>query len=156
MIADLPVRLATPADAQQIAEMSRDAIEYGLPWRWTPARVARAIRDPETNVVVVREDDRVIAFGIMGYTADDAHLLLLAVQPERRRLGIASTLLVWLEDVARAAGASRIRVESRRQNEAARCFYSDHGYHERSLQPRMYSGLADGVLLEKWLRSASP
>jgi ribosomal-protein-alanine N-acetyltransferase len=118
--------------------------------------VARTIRDPENNVVVVREAGRVTGFGIMGYSADDAHLLLLAVHHERRRAGIASALLLWLEGVARAAGASRIRVESRRQNEPARCFYSDHGYHERSFQPRMYSGVADGVLLEKWLRSAAP
>jgi ribosomal-protein-alanine N-acetyltransferase len=152
MIADLPVQLATSADALQIAEMSRDYIEYGLPWGWTERRVLRSIRSPETNVAVVREHDQVIGFGIMGHTEEDAHLLLLAVRHDRRRGGIATRILLWLEDVARAAGARRIRVESRQQNVAARCFYSEHGYHERTLRKRMYSGLADGVLLEKWLR----
>lgn len=153
MIADVPIQLATRADARQIAEMSRDTIEYGLPWGWTESRVARAILDPEMNVVVVREAGRVAGFGIMGYLQDDAHLLLLAVRPERRRSGIASAILLWLEQVAQAAGAAKIRVESREENLAARHFYNEHGYHERALRKRMYSGSADGVLLEKWLRT---
>ena len=39
-------------------------------------------------------------------------------------------------------------------NEAARSFYNEHGYHERDVAPRMYSGRLDGVRLEKWLRVA--
>jgi len=152
MIADVPLQLALESDAGQIAEMSREYIEYGLPWGWTVGRVTRAIRDANTNVVVVRGGPRVEGFGIMGYTEDDAHLLLLAVHEDRRRAGIASAILVWLEDVARAAGAKRVRVESRRRNGAARCFYNEHGYHELVFRPRMYSGMVDGVLFEKWLR----
>jgi ribosomal-protein-alanine N-acetyltransferase len=153
MIADIPVQMASAADAAQIAAMSRDEIEYGLPWGWTERRVARAIASPGTNVVVVRESARVAGFGIMGYNDDDAHLLLLAVRPDRRRAGIASAILGWLEDVARAAGAARIRVEARWDNDAARCFYSEHGYTEKAIQRRWYSGTVDGVLMEKWLRA---
>jgi [ribosomal protein S18]-alanine N-acetyltransferase len=153
MLAQPDVQLAQPADAAQIAELSRVHIEYGLPWGWTPARVMRSIRHPASNVAVVREETRVVGFGIMRYTDEDAHLLLLAVQPDRRRRGIASAIVNWLEDVARAAGARRVRVESRRQNEAARCLYNEHGYHERAIRGGMYAGSVDGVLLEKWLRT---
>src|SRR5687768_14390500 len=114
MIADVAIRFATLADAAGIAHMSRDAIEQGLPWRWTPARVRRNIRDPNTNVVVVGEKDALVAFGIMFYAEDDAHLLLLAVRGNRQRGGIGSAVLLWLEEAARAAGARRIRVEARR------------------------------------------
>ena len=31
------IRLATSQDAALIAEMSRDYIEHGLGWSWTPA-----------------------------------------------------------------------------------------------------------------------
>jgi [ribosomal protein S18]-alanine N-acetyltransferase len=155
MIADVPVRIATAADAAGIAAMSRDYIEYGLPWGWTEARVTRSIRDPDANVVVVTEPERIIGFGIMRYNKDDAHLLLMAVHHERRRAGIASALLLWLEAVARVAGAKRIRVEARQENVAARNFYSEHGYHERAIRQRMYSGVVHGVQLEKWLRAAA-
>lgn len=154
MIAEVAVRLATLADAVGIATMSRDTIEHGLPWTWQPPRVARAIRDPETNVVVVGEPGSLVAFGIMSYLEDDAHLLLFAVRAIERRQGIGSAILLWLEAVARAAGAKRIRVEARRENVAARSFYSEHGYHERIISKGMYSGAVDGVRLEKWLRDA--
>jgi ribosomal-protein-alanine N-acetyltransferase len=155
MIADVAIRFATRADAAAIARMSRDYIEHGLPWSWTVGRVTRSIEDPNTNVVVVGDPGAIVAFGIMFYAEDDAHLLLLAVRGARQRSGIGSAVLLWLENAARSAGASRIRVEARRDNAAARNFYSEHGYHERVIKAEMYSGVLDGVCLEKWLRGVA-
>lgn len=154
MITHQAIRFATPADAAAIAALSRDEIEHGLPWTWQAARVRNAIADPETNVVVVGPAGAVVAFGIMFYADDDAHLLLFAVHRSQQRRGVGSALLQWLEAAAQAAGAKRIRVEARMDNEAARSFYNEHGYHEGDLAPRMYSGRLDGVRLEKWLRDA--
>lgn len=153
MHADVTVRLATIHDATDIAAMSRDYIESGLPWRWRFERVAHAINDPETNVAVVGPEDAIAAFGIMSYIDDDAHLLLFAVRRAKQRQGIGSALLCWLESVACSAGVRRIRVEARRDNLAARSFYNEHGYHETVLAEAMYSGIVDGVRLVKWLRA---
>jgi ribosomal-protein-alanine N-acetyltransferase len=152
VIADVAIRLATVADAAQIAAMSRDHIEHGLPWRWTTKRVAHAIEDRNTNAVVVGEPGAIEAFGIMSFTNEDAHLLLFAVDRASQRRGLGSAVLLWLETAARSAGAQRIRVEARRENDAARCFYNEHGYHERAIKRAMYSGQVDGIQLEKWLR----
>lgn len=154
MTIDPPVTLARPADATAIAVLSRDLIEYGLDWRWRPERIARAIRDANTNVAVARQGEAVVGFGIMKYADDDAHLLLFAVAAVRQRQGIGSAILRWLEAAAQAAGTRRILVEARRENAAARCFYNERGYHERVLEPGMYGGAVDGVRLEKWLRAA--
>jgi ribosomal-protein-alanine N-acetyltransferase len=156
MIADVEIRFATPADATGIAALSRDNIEQGLPWGWRQERVGKAINDPETNVVVVGTQGVVVGFGIMTYPDDEAHLLLLAVRRESRRRGIGSAILDWLEAVAATAGVQRIRLEARRDNLAAREFYCAHGYHEREIRQAMYSGIVDGVRLEKWLRQELP
>jgi ribosomal-protein-alanine N-acetyltransferase len=156
VISDLDLRLAVAADAAAIAALSRDEIEHGLPWRWRAPRVRHAIDDPATNVVVAGPPGELRGFGIMSYGDDDAHLLLLAVRRGWRRRGVGSALLEWLEAAARAAGARRIRLEARRDNEAARSFYNERGYHERDLAPRMYGGRLDGVHLEKWLRAREP
>lgn len=153
MLADTTIRLADDGDAEPIAALSRELIEHGLPWRWRPARIRRAIRAADTNVVVAGPAGAPQGFGIMAYRDDQAHLLLFAVAPAHQRQGLGTALLRWLEDVARAAGAQRIRVEARRENVAARCFYNEHGYHERELEPAMYAGVVDGVRLEKWLRA---
>ncbi len=148
-IADVNVRLARTADAADIAAMSRDYIEHGLPWTWTEGRVAAAIGDPDTNVVVVGDLSAITAFGIMSYPNDDAHLLLFAVRRSQQRRGVGSAVLRWLEEAARAAGAKRIRVECRRDNAAARNFYCEHGYAELRLTPKFYRGVKDGIHLEK-------
>ena len=152
MITDASIRLANPADAAEIAALSRDQIEQGLGWSWTTARVARAIRDPETNVAVVRDTRSLLAFGIMSYRDQAAHLLLFAVRESHQRLGIGSAILRWLEDVAREAGIRQIHVECRRNNSVARNFYGEHGYHEHVITPGYYQGVEDAVRMEKWLR----
>jgi len=149
---DPPIRLASPGDATDIAEMSREFIEHGLPWSWHPSRVARAILSADMNVAIVRVQGRLVAFGIMEYLEEDAHLVLFAVHASKQRQGVGSALLRWLERSARIAGAKRIRLEARRDNVAARSFYNEHGYHERAIKSRMYSGVVDGVRMEKWLR----
>jgi ribosomal-protein-alanine N-acetyltransferase len=149
---DLHIQLASTSDAVDIAEMSRHLIEHGLPWSWRAPRVARAIASPDTNVAVLREKDELVGFGIMEYWDEDAHLVLFAVRPDRQRQGVGTRVLAWLEACAAVAGSQRIRVEARRDNIAARNFYSERGYHEVQLERRMYSAMLDGIHLEKWLR----
>lgn len=153
MTADPPVRLALAEDAHDIAAMSRDLIERGLPWTWRASRVLRAILSPETNVAVVRVEGELMGFGIMEYLETDAYLALFAVRAARQRQGIGRLLLEWLEASARAAGAERIRVEARRDNVPARSFYNELGYHELAIRRGRYSDGVDGVVLEKWLRT---
>lgn len=151
MITDAAVQLATFADAEEIAALSRDHIEQGLGWSWTAGRVLRSIRDPDTNVAVVRERDSIVAFGIMCYREEMAHLLLFAVRDSHQRRGFGSLVLRWLEAVAQSSGVTRIEVECRRDNAGARNFYGEHGYHEHVISRGYYRGIEDAVRLEKWL-----
>jgi [ribosomal protein S18]-alanine N-acetyltransferase len=149
------VSLAVATDAVEIAAMSRELIEQGLPWTWRPERVASAIKSASTNVAVVRDGKKLVAFGIMEYLEDDAYLVLFAVRRLKQRQGLGTMVLRWLEESAIAAGASRVSVDTRRDNEPARCFYNEHGYHEVRIKARSYSGLVDQVRLEKWLRAGA-
>ena len=148
------IRLAGPDDAQDIAAMSRELIEHGLPWTWRPSRVRRAIGSPDTNVAVMREPGGIVAFGVMEYLESDAYLALLAVDRAHQRRGIGSAVLRWLEASAAVAGAQRIRLHARWDNIAGRAFYNEHGYHEVTIQPERYGASVDGIRLEKWLRAA--
>src|ERR1700747_2039281 len=94
---DLSLRLARPREAVAVAKLSRDLIEYGLRWRWTPERVAASIHAPNVNVLVACDHEKLAGFAIMRYGDDDAHLDLLAVTPPYRRAGIGRQLLEWLQ-----------------------------------------------------------
>ena len=98
------------------------------------------------------DGDRLVGFGVMAYRDEAAHLNLFAVVPPWRRRGVGTALLAWLEKVARTAGLEAIRLEARRDNEAALLFYDRHGYTVTAEVIGMYQGLEDGVKLEKMLR----
>ena len=147
------IRLASGADAPAIADMSRQYIEYGLGWSWTAARIAAAIQDESTNVAVVHLSDGVVAFGIMHYGERTAHLALLAVHPMRRKQGIATRLLSWLEKCADTAGIERVSVEARSDNPAAIAFYQKHGYAQVDRLAKYYRGVLDALRFEKTLRA---
>ncbi|MGH8726280.1 MAG: GNAT family N-acetyltransferase, partial [Burkholderiales bacterium] len=137
----ISIRLAEPRDAQAIAAMSRDFVESGLGWKYDAARVLRALRDRDTLAVVACEGAKtgprgaVAGFAIMEFGDERAHLVLLAVRPSHRRLGIGQRLLDWLLESARAAGMASIHLELRTGNDAARRFYRAMGFYETVLVP---------------------
>ena len=145
------VSLAAAADARRIAEMSRDHVESGLGWSWTPARVLKAIHDSSTNVAVVREKGGVLGFGIMRYGEQRAHLTLLAVLPAERRRGLGAVLVSWLEQSARIAGLEFVQLEARADNPGAIAFYRALGYEPAGSQPGYYRGEVDATRFEKRL-----
>ena len=152
----LNLQLATQADALEIARMSRDLIEQGLGWSWTPRRVLRSVVDPQTNVVVALNVSNLLGFGIMKYHEEEAHLLLLAVHPAVVRRGVGSRLLAWLEKAAITAGVGQVYLEVRASNAAARAFYRRAGYAEIQHLPGYYQGQEPAVRLAKdlWLDQA--
>lgn len=150
------IRLATPGDARAIAEMSREQIESGLAWTWTPERVRGAIRDDSTNVVVAMEGALLVGFGIMKYADEKAHLSLLAVAPQRRESGVGGKLLDWLEASAMAAGITRIELEARADNLGALAFYGLRGFRRFATVHGYYQGRIDALRLAKNLGEREP
>ena len=147
----LDLQLATARDVAAITTMSRDLIEIGLGWSWTPARVLRALASEDTNVLVARVPDHVVGFGIMQYQEWTAHLDLLAVAPDRRRRGLGRRLVGWLEEVAEVAGAVAVYVEARASRAGTLAFYRRLGYVELERLPGYYSGREDAIRLAKAL-----
>ena len=132
--------LARPTDAREIAEMSRDLIEQGLTWSWTPARVQHFICGTDSSVVVARRERRIAAFGVMHYGDDVAHLNLLAVATAHRRQGLGRQLMGWLTTTAIEAGVFRINLEVRSRNDEARIFYESLGFDALNVVQGYYQG----------------
>jgi len=149
----LILRAAHRSEAGAIATMSRLHVEYGLNWRWTPARVRRYIRDSETMVLVASMDGVIEGFAIMKFRDDEAHLFLLAVQPKARKSGIGRALLEWLEKSCRTAGMQQIRLELRASNRAAKQFYERMGFRFVSQVAQYYDRREAAVIMAKSLLS---
>ena len=163
----ITIRLAEQRDVQIIAAMSRDFIEAGLGWKYDAPRVRRAIRDRETLAAVACESGKsaaaraaLAAFSIMEFGEERAHLVLLAVRPSHRRLGIGQKLLEWVLESARVAGIASVHLELRASNDAARRFYRAMGFYETVLVPGYYrsgEGRKEGALrMLRVLRQPGP
>jgi ribosomal-protein-alanine N-acetyltransferase len=154
-IREVTIRLARPDDAQDIALMSRDLIESGLGWSWTRARVSRSISNRDTLSVAMCRGTRLIAFAIMFFGDEHAHLNLLAVRPEFQRLGLGTRLIRWLEESAHVAGIRAIHLEVRARNQHARRFYRRLGFLEMALLPKYYRGVEAAVWMARDLHTTS-
>jgi ribosomal-protein-alanine N-acetyltransferase len=152
----ITVRLAEARDAQAIALMSRDLVESGLGWKYDSARVLKAMRDRETLAPVACDRGRIAGFAIMEFGDERAHLVLLAVRPAHRRLGIGRRLLEWLVESARSAGIASLHLELRAGNEAGKGFYRAMGFDETIVVPGYYRGREAAVRMIRVLRSTAP
>lgn len=151
------LRLARASDAPVMASMSRDLIEVGLAWRYSPQRIAALIDESECVALVACDGAELLGFAVMQFGDERAHLSLLCVQAARQRRGIGRRLLEWLLESARVAGIASIHLELRADNEAALRFYRALGFSETILVPGYYEGrLAARRMVRVLRRAAAP
>ena len=138
-------------DAGALARLSRDLIEYGLSWSWRPSRISAAIRDPETEVVVARDDDELLGFSLthFDFTRHRAHLALLAVVPRHRRRGLGGGLVEWNLELARRGGVRTMLLEVRTAAGDARAFYHELGWTETGRLRGYYQGREDALRMAR-------
>ncbi len=152
----IKIQPAQAGDAQLIAEWSRRLVEVGLPWTWTPARVERHLRHPESLALIARLPGRehavMAGFAIMHFGDDIAHLNLLAVDHRWQRRGVGRALMEWLTESAVTAGTFTMCLEVRARNPVALLFYRALGFEETGRVPRYYSGREDALRLSRDLR----
>lgn len=137
---DAELRLARRRDARTIANLSRDLIESGLEWRWTPKRVEAAVANTEVLALVAETRVEVSGFGLMEFHTHHAHLALFAVRESHQRSGVGTRLLNWMTESARTAGCDKIVLEVRSTNDGARAFYERQGYEADKVLEGYYDG----------------
>ncbi len=150
------LRLARLGDAPRIATMSRTLIEAGLPWSWTPRRVANHMRSREHLSVIAADGGELAGFVLAQFGSRAVHLALLGVAPAHQRGGLGRQLVSWVEESASVAGLFLMQLEVRASNQQARRFYASLGYRETTRSAGYYSGVEDAIRLERDLAVASP
>jgi [ribosomal protein S18]-alanine N-acetyltransferase len=105
--------------------------------------------------LILEEDGAVSGYVGLKLVSDEAHIMTIAVRPERRRQGFARTLVeAALADPA-SAGARRVYLEVRQSNAEARALYGSLGFVETGLRLGYY-GDEDALLMTLDLRNRRP
>jgi [ribosomal protein S18]-alanine N-acetyltransferase len=155
-MSQIALRLARLGDAPRIANASRILIEAGLPWSWTPRRVATHMRAREHLTVIAANGGELAGFVLAQFGSSAVHVALLGVAPGYQRLGLGKKLVSWVEESASVAGLFMMQLEVRASNQQARRFYARLGYRETSRTVGYYSGVEDAIRLERDLAVTSP
>ena len=92
-MSELALRLARLGDAPRIANLSRTLIEAGLPWSWTPRRVAAHMRSREHLTVIATDGGELAGFVLAQFGSRAVHVALLGVAPAYQRHGLGRQLI---------------------------------------------------------------
>ena len=147
----MTIRPATAADldavvALELTCLGADAWSRGL----VEQGIAAAL--PTVSYLVAEVDGpggTVVGHAVASAAGDDAELQRIAVDPGYRRRGLASHLLVAVEELAARDGATRLLLEVREDNTTAAAFYESRGFVEVGRRRGYYRDGAAAVVLGK-------
>ena len=130
-------RVTSDADLDQVAAL--EAACFTNPW--TRAMLEREVKGSTTaRVYVLRlASGAVAAFCTCWLIVDELHINTIAVEPGRRRAGLATTLMQHVMEDAAASGARRATLEVRASYGPARQLYAKLGFVEAGLRPLYYT-----------------
>jgi ribosomal-protein-alanine N-acetyltransferase len=136
-----PMR-ASDLDAVQRIEQA----SFSTPW---PAYAYR--QEIETNrmahYIVARAGSDVVGFAGIWLMVDQAHITTFAVDPDWRRKGVGSQMILALLRMSRTLGARNATLEVRLSNVAARRLYERFGFRPVGVRPRYYTDNGEDALI---------
>jgi ribosomal-protein-alanine N-acetyltransferase len=142
MIAQLVQGNSDHLDAVMLVMSAAFPSQYGE--AWTRSQCAGIL--PMTGVkLVLAEDgeDNVVGFSLYRTIAGDSELLLLAVHPKARGIGIGRLLLSHFIEDSKKNGADRIHLEVRDGNSAVDV-YRAAGFEQVNRRRNYYHGRGGG------------
>ncbi|MFL6729832.1 MAG: ribosomal protein S18-alanine N-acetyltransferase [Sphingomicrobium sp.] len=123
-----PVRIerGTSDDLDAVMEVMEPAFGTQFGEAWTRSQCAGILPMAGVSLTLARDGSERSAagFSLVRTVADEAELLLLAVNPTHRRRGIGRRLLDDFVDHARSCGARRVHLEVRDGNPAIEMYRS--------------------------------
>jgi ribosomal-protein-alanine N-acetyltransferase len=92
-------------------------------------------------------DGEIVGFVGIWLMVDEAHIVTIAVRPDRRRERLGELLLCATVDLARAVHASAVTLEVRLSNVVAQNLYEKYGFLKVGRRPRYYSDNHEDALI---------
>jgi [ribosomal protein S18]-alanine N-acetyltransferase len=121
---------------------------------WTQGNFADSLEAGYHCWIIERGRD-LAGYGVVSVAAGEAHLLNITISPEWQRMGYGGELTEFLLKLARDYGATRIYLEVRPSNTAARRLYARSGFTEIAVRRAYYpapDGREDAIVMERSLK----
>ena len=131
----LHIRPLRGSDLEAVARIERQS--FLTPWN-TQAYVTE-IANLNAVYLVALADGVLVAYGGLWVIMDEAHITTIAVDVDRRGAKIGERLLVQMLTAAHQKGATRVTLEVRANNDAARRLYEKYGFVWVAVRKGYYS-----------------
>ena len=148
------VRAAERADLLEVHRIEQTV--FPQPWPFSALESYLG----EDGFLVAETEDPTTAPTVAGYVVADTvpnhgtplgHVKDLAVRPDHRRQGVATTLLSRALGVLAATGAGSVKLEVRADNDGAQRLYRAFDFEHRKTIPNYYSNGANAYVMVRLL-----
>ena len=138
------IRAAVPTDAQQMAEL--DKVCFTVPWSLDSFEQELAAND-RAIYIVAEKDGQLAGYAGMWQILDEGHITNVAVAPEQRRQGIATSVLAALIAEGGRRGIRAFTLEVRASNVAAQELYRGFGFQSAGIRPGYYEDNKEAAVI---------
>jgi ribosomal-protein-alanine N-acetyltransferase len=105
-----------------------------------------AISEPPVTTEIAGSE-RIVGFVGMWFMVDDAHIVTIAVEEERRRMGLGEMLLIAATELAQRRNQEVLTLECRASNLAAQALYEKYGFRKVGVRKRYYTDNDEDALI---------
>jgi [ribosomal protein S18]-alanine N-acetyltransferase len=144
------LRAVRPGDLDAIAAIEDRA--YAFPWTLT--NFADSIV-ADYDFWAIESSAGILAYALVMWLPEEAHLLNITVDPERQGLGLGRNFLTWILKDVQARGADSLMLEVRVSNPSALSLYLSLGFTQigirKSYYPSWNNTREDALVLSKTL-----
>jgi ribosomal-protein-alanine acetyltransferase len=138
------VRLGTPEDIPSIIVLERQSTSAA---QWSEESYRQIFQQPVRIALVIDDEGPIRSFLIARITCEECELENIVVASSSQRRGLGSKLMQELIAVARAHGATRIFLEVRESNVAARSLYENCGFTISGRRKSYFADPAEDAVL---------
>jgi ribosomal-protein-alanine N-acetyltransferase len=139
--AAVEIRRLTYADLPQVVAIERRA--FTTPW--SLAMFVLELSKPSGICLAAMVENELAGYMVCSRYDTVWHVMNIAVEPERRRRGIGSALIVALLD--RVGADARITLEVRRSNTGAVALYERFGFRSAGVRRRYYADNGEDAVI---------
>jgi [ribosomal protein S18]-alanine N-acetyltransferase len=125
-----------------------EAVSYPRPWsHGVFESEIEQMRAGSRYYVVARRARQIVGYAGLWFSAGEAHVTNVAVQPEARRGGIATHLLLALAEEGRRRECTAWTLEVRVSSTGAQELYRRFGFVPAGIRPRYYENTEDAIVM---------
>ncbi len=133
------LRLGGVDDLDAVMRIMNEAFQPCFGEAWTRSQCAGILPMAGIRLAIAEDERGAAGFSLMRCVADEAELLLIAVDPASQRAGVGQALLDDFISAARNAGAARLHLEVRDGNPAV-AMYRAAGFAPAGRRRNYYHG----------------